>query len=156
MNKTKIIVGAIITTFLGLGYKLRNIKNILNSNQSISNCWYQDKNISEIMQTPTEKLTEDLLQVICDKYSGVDAMANSSIPMAKFLLAIETEKNMLLTYVKIAKILTTLKLARIFFVDIKILDGHKERLAKLAYMQKLFEDFMSKSCKQRISSTACM
>lgn len=150
-NKYKFIFGSIILSYSYLSYKIFTLKKLLKSDSCISNCFYKNQNLSDILKIPTSELAQNLVNLVCGKYVGPEAFENNSLPMTKFLADIKREKKILKNYYNICYYIKLLKISKLFYIDYEIFDNYKERLAKLNYMQKLFEDFMAASFRRKIN-----
>ena len=151
-HKYKIIIIAIIIVASILFYKLVILKYALTSSGCLTNCWQSGKALAEIFGTSTAELTKDLLQTICTKFAGPEAFANCSVPLTKFMQEIAAEKAALLAYTKICGALAFLRISFLFPVDKEIIKNSQERLNKISYMQKILNEFMAKSCGERMAS----
>lgn len=151
-HKGKIILIIIAIICAVLFYKLVVLKYALTGAQCLTNCWQSGKSLSDIIQISAPELTRDLFQTMGTKFASPQAMANCSIPMTEFVKAITAEKSALATYAKIGSVLTALGIGSLFAVDKTIVNSYEERMGKLNYMQKLFEEFIAKKCGDSLVS----
>ncbi len=150
-HRYKIIIVAIIIIVAVLFYKLVILKSALASSQCLTNCWQSGKALADIFSTSTPELTKDLLQTICTKFAGPEAYENCSIALTKFMQQAAAEKAAIIAYTKICAALAFLRISFMFPVDNQIVESSKERLNKLSYMEKLVNEFMAKSCAERMA-----
>jgi len=142
-NQKYIIPGTLFTSYSATLLALHNGNQYVKNHQLWS-LWKQEKNLEQLMQLPQQDLLYGLIVEIQKRYVNTKYPVDFISPLSDFMKELEKEKNKLLFYAKLHKILYKSYLLYLFPIKTDNFAKINDLLARLSFIRDIFLNWIAK------------
>lgn len=141
-NKYYMAASAIFGGYAYMFYRLRVIQSYVD-NQPSWGAWKKDVPMTTLLAIPQDKLTQDLMISIQERYVSIENPTDSLTPLITFSKEVADEKELIAAYHSYVSWCTQCSLSKILPFSDALLAQLAERKQRITYVSTLFQSWLA-------------